>query len=362
MGDNEPMPQAPGDAGSPLGDRPTPDRDPGLGDRLARTASTTSTRILARTQSARERFRSFDRVVLATARYHRRSVGRQSTVVTYAAYFLAFPLLVMYLLVLSWLFHESPRSNDFTVRLLGLPEGTNLGDLLGSTYDTSFDALVGFVGVVGVVLAAAATASDFRAGTDMIFGLTSPKRSLLRAPALDFSAGIWLAAVVMMSWILALGTLARRGTVVDITGERIPGLAVLAFKIGTLGASVLLLGLMVNLALRRVRGRIDRRTRIVGSLAAGAFVVACNFTLLYLMMLILADPNGGGGFALALLLLLWVSVVIRGIMWVLCWMSVYIPDTDSEPEAETGGEPAGTRPATVRPAAAPAPDSTLTEP
>ena len=52
---------------------------------------------------------------------------------------------------------------------------------------------------------------------------------------------------------------------------------------------------MVNLASRRVRGRIDRRTRIVGSLAAGAFVVVRNFMLLYLMMLILADPNGGGG-------------------------------------------------------------------
>ncbi len=326
----------------------SPPDHPGLGQRLADGAASTSARVVARTQATRERYRWFDRIVLATARYHRRSVGRQSTVVTYAAYFLAFPLLVMYLLVLSWLFRESPRSNDFAVRMLDLPAGTNLGDLLGSTYDTSFDALVGFVGVAGVVLAAAATASDFRAGTEMIFGLTSPRRSLLRAPALDFSAGMWLAAGVMASWILALGALARRSTVSDLTGERLPGLAVLALKVGTLAASVMLLGLMVNLGLRRVRGRIDRRTRIVGSLAAGAFVVACNFMLLYLMVQILADPDGGGGFALALLLLLWVSVVIRGVMWVLCWMSVYVPDTDADAEADSDAETA--------------PDRTLTDP
>ncbi|MFI0432833.1 MAG: YhjD/YihY/BrkB family envelope integrity protein [Candidatus Nanopelagicales bacterium] len=325
----------------------------GLGQRLARTASTTSAHLVTRTQAARDRHASFDRVFRATARYHRRSVGRQATVITYAAYFLAFPLLVIYLLVLSWLFHSSPRSNDFMVAILELPAGTDLGDLLSSTYSTSFDAFVGLVGGVGVVLAAAATASDFRAGVDMVFGLTSPRRSLLRAPALDFSAGIWLAVCVLLSWLLSLGLVVRRGTITDLTGERFPWLLVLALKVGSLALTVLLVALMVDLSLRRVRDRMDRRTRIVGALLLAVFAVGGNFTLLYFMLQILADPDGGGGFAVAILLLLWVSVAVRGVMFALCWMSVNVPDTDTDTDTE---------PEVAAPVSENDPDRTLTDP
>lgn len=54
---------------------------------------------------------------------------------------------------------------------------------------------------------------------------------------------------------------------------------------------------------------------------------------------LLADPDGGGGFSLALLLL-WVSVVVRGIMLILCWIAVDLgdvaPSADDDPALVEG--------------------------
>jgi hypothetical protein len=54
--------------------------------------------------------------------------------------------------------------------------------------------------------------------------------------------------------------------------------------------------------------------------------------VLFFLVSTLVDPNGGGGFGLALVLLLWVSVVVRGAMFITCWIAVEdgVPDGPAE--------------------------------
>lgn len=274
----------------------------------------------------RQQHISVDRIVRAATRYYGRSVGRQATVVTYAAYFLAFPLLVIYLLLLEWLFSVSPRASDFVIRLLHLPEDTDLTLITASTYDSSLDAFIGLIGIIGVVLAAAATAAGLRSGTQMIFGLTSPRRSLLRAPALDFAAGLKLAVLILASWILVLGSIARPGVFRDVVGTAIPFPLVMAIKFGSLFISLTLMALLMDRSISHLHTKLPGGTRVLGAVSSGVFLTACNYGLLAFLVWILTDPNGGGGFALAIVLLLWVSIVVRGVMFILCWMAADIPE------------------------------------
>ena len=304
---------------------------PGIGARLGRKVGDAATRATERSRTTRDNHYWIDRIVTAAERYYHRSVGRQATVVTYAAYFLAFPLLVIYLMLIAMVFQASPRANEFVVRMLELPGDTNLGDIVNTTFDTSLDAFFGLIGAIGVVLAAGATASNFRSANEMIFGITSPRRSILRAPALDFSAGIWLALVILASWVLALGSLTRRGIVNDVIGAQVPWLAVFAVRASSVAISLALLAFVFDRSIRRLHTQVTGRNRVLGSLAAAVvLVVVSNYGFLIFLVWTLADPDGGGGFALAIALLMWVSIVVRAVMFVLCWIAVDIPDADDD--------------------------------
>ncbi len=318
---------------------------PGVGARLGRKVGDAANRATERSQTTRDNHPWIDRIASAAERYYQRSVGRQATVVTYAAYFLAFPLLVIYLMLIAMVFRASPKANEFVVRMLELPSSTDLGGIVTSTFDTSLDAFFGLIGAIGVVLAAGATASNFRSGTEMIFGITSPRRSLLRAPALDFSAGVWLALVILVSWVLALGSLIRRGVVTDVLGSQVPWIAVFAVRTGSLAISIALLAYVFDRSIRKLHTQVTGRNRVIGSLAAAVVVVASNYGFLVFLVWTLADPDGGGGFALAIALLMWVSIVVRAVMFVLCWIAVDIPDVDGDAEGAGDTDDVAARPA-----------------
>lgn len=317
---------------------------PGIGARLGRKVGDAATRATERSRTTRDNHYWFDRIITAAERYYHRSVGRQATVVTYAAYFLAFPLLVIYLMLIAMVFQASPKANEFVVRMLELPAETNLGDIVTTTFDTSLDAFFGLIGAIGVFLAAGATASNFRSANEMIFGITSPRRSILRAPALDFSAGIWLALVILASWVLALGSLTRRGIVTDVLGAQVPWHAVFAVRASSVGLSLALLAYLFDRSIRRLHTQVTGRNRVLGSLAAAVVLVVSNYGFLIFLVWTLADPDGGGGFALAIALLMWVSIVVRAVMFVLCWIAVDIPDEGVEDDLDEVGDAGGVGP------------------
>jgi membrane protein len=284
----------------------------------------------ARTRGSRTREARpwLNRIVSAYERYLRRSVGRQASVVTYVAYFLAFPLLVVYLIILEAVLTASPRATQALVSMLDVDQPADVANMVSSTSDSSFNAFLGFVGGIGVIIAAAATASNLRAGMDSIFGTSSPRRSLLVAPALDFSAGIWLAATLLASWVLALTSLARRRVATEVIGSQISWPAVATIKFGSVALALLVLSWSFAHFLHKVKPTISKRSRRYGAAAIAVFVVACNYVFLYFLVSTLVDPEGGGGFGLALVLLLWVSVVVRGAMFITCWVAVEdgVPD------------------------------------
>lgn len=284
--------------------------------------------VAAQSTKVRESHAWIDEIARALHRYVARSVGRQATVITYASYFLAFALLVVYLLLIEWLIHSSPRAERLIRNILDVGPEVDLGTAVDTTTTSSINALIGVVGVLGVVLAASATASSLRVGLDSVFGLTSPRRSLLKAPALDFSAGIWLATLMLISWVLALATFVRRGVVTDVTGASLPGTFVVSIKLGSIVLAVGMFTWVLERSFRRERGAIPTTARVVGAILAAIFIVICNYVLLFFLFAALVDPDGGGGFELALILLLWVSVVIRGVMMISCWVAVHdgVPD------------------------------------
>ena len=300
--------------------------------RLSGAGTSLVDRARTRGSQTREARPWLHRIVSAYERYLRRSVGRQASVVTYVAYFLAFPLLVVYLIVIEAVLTASPRAAQALANMLDLEQPGDIADMVSSTSDSSFNAFLGFVGAIGVIIAAAATASNLRAGMDSIFGTTSPRRSLLVAPALDFSAGIWLAVTLLASWVLALTSLTRRRVATEVIGSQIGSAAVFAIKFGSVALALLLLAWSFAHFLHRVKPSVSTRSRLLGAAAIAVFVVACNYVFLFFLVSTLVDPNGGGGFGLALVLLLWVSVVVRGAMFITCWIAVEdgVPDGPAE--------------------------------
>ena len=290
--------------------------------RVTDTGASLVDRARTRGSQTREARPWLDRIVSAYERYLRRSVGRQASVVTYVAYFLAFPLLVVYLIIIDAVLTASPRAALALASMLDIEHPGDIAGTVSSTSDSSFNAFLGFVGAIGVVFAAAATASNLRAGMDSIFGTSSPRRSLLVAPALDFSAGIWLAVTLLASWVLALTSLTRRRVATEVIGSQIGAPAVFAIKFGSVALALLLLGWSFTHFLHRVKPSISKRSRPYGAAAVAVFVVACNYVFLFFLVSTLVDPEGGGGFGLALVLLLWVSVVVRGAMFLTCWVAV----------------------------------------
>lgn len=295
---------------------PTPDRSPG--ERLTGLGEA----VVTKSEQLRDSHDWIDRLARALHRYVARSVGRQATVITYGSYFLAYALLVVYLLLIEWLINSSPRTERWLRYMLDVGTEVDLGNVVDATSNSSIDALIGVVGVVGVVLAAAATASSLRVGLDSVFGLTTPRRSLLRAPALDFSAGMWLALLMLASWALALATFTRRGAVTDVIGTQLPWTLVLSVRFGSILAAVGIFTWALERAFRRGHPGVSTTSRVIGAVVGACFIVLCNYVLLFFLVTALVDPNGGGGFALALILLLWVSAVIRGVMLIACWVAV----------------------------------------
>lgn len=266
---------------------------------------------------------SVDRHVRAYLHYVNKSAGRHATIVTYAAFFLVFPLLVIFLIIVAWLLTRFPLMGRSLGRMLGIDPGTDVLVALNSAVDNSWSAAVGFVGVAGVVIAAAATASNLRVGLDAIFGRVSPSRSLLVAPALDFSAGIGLAAALLVSWLLALASVTRgkivRGSQFDPGFNPFP--IIVGIKILSLVGSVALIYGLARYAMRHP-AHVSKRSERLAALGAAVFIVAANYAFLYYVMSIILGPDSGGGFAVAFVLLFWVSIVVRTGMYFACWAAV----------------------------------------
>jgi hypothetical protein len=142
--------------------------------RLSGAGTSLVDRARTRGSQTREARPWLHRIVSAYERYLRRSVGRQASVVTYVAYFLAFPLLVVYLIVIEAVLTASPRAAQAPPTCWILSNSAT-SQTWSAQLQTVPSTLLGFVSY----------RSDYRSGrhstnpcrNGLEFGTTSPTQS-----------------------------------------------------------------------------------------------------------------------------------------------------------------------------------------
>lgn len=131
-----------------------------------------------------------------------------------------------------------------------------------------------------------------------------------------------VAALVMLTWIVALATSLRHRAWTSILGQPIPEVAVNLGKAFAIAAVIVLVAAVMGAYAQRLgRVRLGPVPWLIAKLAAGV-AVAASFFLLYTYIGALINLRASTGVIFVVTLLLWVNIVVRAYFVGLCSMMV----------------------------------------
>lgn len=272
--------------------------------------------VSARWDRARQRNPWLDRLAEAVDRYHDRRVEYFALRVNLRGLFLAVTTMLVFIYVLGLVTDVLPGDNEITVPTVAVPTETDLGALIRNSAEGAAGRVLGLLGAASLAISAFYTARSLRQAADEIFNRPPAGKRMVRVR--DALSGLAVAGLVLGSWLLALGTAVRTRVIVTITGIDVDRLAVDLGKIGLLLGSCALLTAAVYLPLRTATP--NRRDLLIGSVAFGAFTTLANLILLYAYIGSIINPRTASGVVLVLTVLAWVSLVVRALFLMQCWV------------------------------------------
>ena len=284
--------------------------------------------ILKRVEGARKKHAWVDHLVRAELRFRQDQVLYLALVVTYRALFLSIVLMLAFLYVLGLVTSVLPGTNEIVIPILSLPTDQDLGAIVNQTFTRSSGAVMDVLGVLTLLFSATYTAKAMRQGTENILRADRARRIKTFDPR-NLVVGVFIAAVVLLSWLLVLSTAIRRAAVAEIVGLSSPE-AVNGAKGLVIVATWLLIACVVFAALRLADREHRSQTIAVGSAVFAAFVVAANFVLIYSYIAALVDPDTSGSVVVVLTILAWVNIVVRGLFYTQCWIAESRPKVEAQ--------------------------------
>lgn len=301
--------------------RPDPEPDPEAG------------RFVQRFRSARERWEWFDHAVIAGARYDRRNGDTYAAGLTFQTFTAIVPILMLSVAVLGFLLRNN---TDWTQSLFEkvadqVPGGG--GDVLIDALQAAQEraGAIGIASLLLVVWLGTGWISNMRVAIQRMWGQAPDEGSWIKNKLLDGVVLIGLGIAVLVS--IGLSTVAGDVTehiVIAIGMDDIPGAGIFV-KVVALGAAfladiVIFQYLMVTLARQRVSRRAVLRGAILG--AVGIELLKLLGTL-FIGRMIAASP-AAGVFGAVIILLIWVNLICRWLLIVVCWTATSRPVLDQQ--------------------------------
>ena len=240
--------------------------------------------------------------------------------------FLTVAVMLGFLVCLARLTQILPGMNEIGVPTTALPDSTDIGAIVSTLVEQSQGALLGIVGVITLLISAVMTANALRRGTVITLN-GAPQRRIPYVSAFNLVLGLMVAMLILLMWLLTLGTALRHATYVALLGYDAPRLATNLFKVACTVAQFLLVSGACYLMLRtRLPAGLNRRM-LGASATFGVVTVLANFFLLYTNIAALIDPKTSSGVVMVLTLITWVNIVVRALFLVQVWVVLDNPPT-----------------------------------
>lgn len=274
----------------------------------------------SRVMQVRARWGWADHLGRAEDRYRQQHIEYPSLVVVYRALFLAICVMLAVLYVLAALTSLMPGVNEITIPTADVPADFDLGAAVQDALLRSRSAVLDVLGLLTLILSATYTAKAIRQGSEQVLRPEEDRRIHTLRPS-NLLAGLLLAAVILLGWLLALATAVRTSAIAELFDAQ-PARPLVGFGKGFLiAASVAVLTLAAFVPLRRIGRRYRTRYVLAASVAFAAFTVGANFVLIYSYLGALIAPNTSSGIVLVLAILAWVNVIARALFYVECWIA-----------------------------------------
>jgi len=237
--------------------------------------------------------------------------------------FLAMMLMVVFLFVFVRATDLVAGENEVIIPTLNVAPSIDLGELATGSFSRTSASVVSLVGIVMLIVSAPWTSHALRTGTALALRGDEGERPRWRSWQ-TLAIAVALPAIVLTTWLLTLATSLRRRAWSVLLGRELDPALVNVGKGLAITLSLLLVFGVTMLVVRVTTGHLSGRAVIAG-LVIGAVTVGCNFVLLYTYVGSLINPNVSGGIVLVFALLLWVNIVVRVYLGVLCWASLPKP-------------------------------------
>ena len=281
----------------------------------------------ARFARARRNHETVDHLAKAHIQFRQDKVEYLALVVTYRALFLSMVLMLALLYVLDVITSVLPGTNEIVIPIVSLPDSLDLGQIVATTFSDSSSALLDVFSVLTLVLSATYTAKALRQGSHNVLR-PNDHRHIRTFDVRNLGVGVLLAAVTLTSWLLVMSTTVRRAAIQEMTGIGDSTLVNMGKGLAIF-AAWLLITLAIFAFVRIVDDLRTSRTILASAGVFAAFAVAANVGVIYAFIWALADPNTSGSVLFILTILTWVNVVVRGLFYLLCWISV----SDQQPRS-----------------------------
>lgn len=232
--------------------------------------------------------------------------------------FMIVMLMVVFLYVFTRVTDLIDGANEVLIPTVAVNPDVDLGALAQGAFSRTSASVVSVIGALTLLVSALFTAHALRQGTRRaLLGEQASRVRLLSWPTVGIAFA--LAAVILTTWLLTLGTSIRRAAWISILGSDVSTSTVDAAKVVAVVASLLLVAGIALIVTRIVRGHVTRRSVLASGLLA-AVVVIMNFFLLYTYVGALINPAVSAGIVLVFTLLLWVNICVRAYLGALCWI------------------------------------------
>lgn len=304
-------------------------------------------RVVRRFRAARAKWEWFDHAVIAGVRYDRRNGDTYAAGLTFQTFTAIVPLLMLSVAILGLVLRRKAGWAEelFESMAAQIPGGG--GEVLINALQT-VQAQATALGVLSVLLLlwlGTSWISNMRVAVQRMWGQVSASTNWFKEKGIDLLVllGLGVAALVSLGLSTSAGDITSH--IVSALGlSHIPG-AGLFLKIVAVGAAlvadvVILQYVMVTLARQRVPRRAVLRGALLGAIG---FEILKILGTVFVGRLISAS-FAAGVFGGVVVLLVWVNLISRWLLLIVCWTATSRPVLTFQIAALTGGPAASPNP------------------
>ncbi len=281
----------------------------------------------SRWASLKARNRWLAHLVDAWQRFTKNSGNQFAAAITYFSFLALFPIILLAVSIAGFVLQNDPSLLQKLFDHISSSVPGEFGDTLRKSIQTAIDKRtgVGIIGLAGVLLTGLGWIGNLRAAINAVWGLTPPKRNVVKAKIADLFvlAGLGLGVLVSLGFT-AVGTALTdqilRGIGLSDHGAWHYLFKVFGIALGVAGDMVIFSWLLVRLPRATVRARVALRGALFASVGFELLKILGTYTIAKS-----ASSPTAGPFASIVAILVWIQLVARLALYCAAWMATAEP-------------------------------------